>query len=92
MGLKAPRRRLFEDISWSTDRVFEQTKPRIAELALPHMTLPIWYDVDDEVALKRLFDHLCQKRQPRRSNSGYFANHTRRLLNRLFLTEDTSRT
>ena len=87
IGLKAPRRRLFEDISWSTDRVFEQTKARIAELALPHITLPIWYDVDDEVALTRLFDHLCRKGQPRRSNSGYLANHTRRLLNRLFLTE-----
>jgi rSAM/selenodomain-associated transferase 1 len=92
IGLKAPRRRLFEDISWSTDRVFEQTKARIAELALPHMTLPIWYDIDDEGALKRLFDNLCQKGQPRRFNSGYLANHTRRLLNGLFQTEDTSRT
>jgi len=92
IGLKAPRQRLFEDISWSTGRVFEQTKAHIAELALPHMTLSIWYDVDDEVALKRLFDGLCQNGQPRRSNSGYLANHTRRLLNRLFLTEDTSRT
>ena len=92
IGLKAPRRRLFEDISWSTDRVFEQTKARIAELGLPFISLAIWYDVDDEVALNRLFDHLCRKGQPRRSNSGYLANHTRRLLNRLFLTEDTSRT
>jgi hypothetical protein len=38
---------LFEDIDWSTDRVFEQTQARVAELEMREMTLPAWYDVDD---------------------------------------------
>jgi glycosyltransferase A (GT-A) superfamily protein (DUF2064 family) len=41
IGLKAPCRRLFEDIDWGTDRVFEQTQTRVAELALPPTILPV---------------------------------------------------
>jgi len=34
------------------------TQSRIAELALPQMTLPVWYDVDDGAALERLIADL----------------------------------
>jgi uncharacterized protein len=50
--------RLFEDIDWSTNRVFEQTMARINELAIPRLILPEWYDVDDWVGLRRLYGEL----------------------------------
>ncbi len=54
LGLKTAHRRLFEDIAWSTERVFEQTLERARELALDVETLPLWYDVDDVEGLRRL--------------------------------------
>src|SRR5271167_1936841 len=61
IGLKAPCRRLFEDIDWSTDRVFEQTRARVTELAMQEMILPVWYDVDDRFGLQRLLEDLNQE-------------------------------
>jgi rSAM/selenodomain-associated transferase 1 len=58
LGLKAPHRRLFEDIAWSTDAVFAQTMDRAAEIGLPVHVLPTWYDVDDAASLRRLCDEL----------------------------------
>lgn len=78
IGLKRPHRRLFEDISWSTERVFGQTLDRAAELALAVDTLPSWYDVDDLASLRRLIDELG-----RADRIGYPAPHTAALLPRL---------
>lgn len=58
IGLKRPHRRLFEQIDWSTDRVFEQTIEAARELDLPVRLLPRWYDVDDRTTLSRLCDEL----------------------------------
>jgi rSAM/selenodomain-associated transferase 1 len=85
IGLKNPCRRLFEDIEWSTDRVFKQTQARIAELALSQMTLPVRYDVDDGAALGRLIADLSRDHSSPRSSSAYSAAHTRRLLNSILL-------
>ena len=86
IGLKTFMPRLFEEIDWSTDRVFEQTMARIDELAIPRLILPEWYDVDDWVALRRLYAELSgpgRIRQP-----GYLAIHTQRFLAQLpFLNE-----
>lgn len=54
LGLKAPHRRMFDDIAWSTERVAEQTLQRAGEIALEVHTLPVWYDVDDVQGLRRL--------------------------------------
>jgi uncharacterized protein len=54
IGLKRPHSRLFEDIAWSTERVFAQTLDRAAELGLETVTLPPWYDVDDLESLRRV--------------------------------------
>jgi hypothetical protein len=54
LGLKAPHRRLFEEVAWSTDRVAEQTLERAREIGLPVHILPAWYDVDDAASLGRL--------------------------------------
>ena len=54
IGLKRAHRRIFEDIDWSTPAVFSQMVDRAAELGLKLVSLPLWYDVDDESSLRRL--------------------------------------
>jgi rSAM/selenodomain-associated transferase 1 len=76
IGLKLPHRRLFEDIAWSTERVFGQTLDRAAELGLETVTLPRWYDVDDTSSLRRIADELLGGGDP----ASYAAPHTLRLL------------
>jgi hypothetical protein len=51
---EAVARRLFEDIAWSTDRVFPATLERIAELGLRLELLPTASDVDTPDDLCRL--------------------------------------
>ena len=58
IGLKNLHRRIFADIDWSTERVFEQTLQRAIELGLAVHLLPKWYDVDDRATLHRLCGEL----------------------------------
>lgn len=46
IGLNRPEPRLFEEIAWSTDRVFAQTRARAQALGLRAFLLPSWPDVD----------------------------------------------
>ena len=62
LGLKARHRRLFEDITWSTDQVAEQTLARAAEIGLSVHLLPAWYDVDDAQSLSVLYGELFEDR------------------------------
>lgn len=89
LGLKAPHRRLFEDIDWSTERVARQTLERAAEIGLPVHVLPSWYDVDDAEGLQALAREIIYA-QPFRS-SGHrppVAACSRRELARLFAETD----
>ena len=54
VGLKKMHRRIFEEISWSTKSVTEQTLRRAAEIRLSVHLLRAGYDVDDHVTLRRL--------------------------------------
>jgi uncharacterized protein len=54
LGLKAAHAQLFADSAWSTGSVAATTRTRAAELGLPVVELPCWYDVDDHAALCRL--------------------------------------
>ena len=84
LGLKAPHRRLFADIDWSTERVAGQTLERARELGLPVHVLPTWYDVDDSEALRILHGELFAGR--RFGDSGlppHEAPNTRRLMRSL---------
>ena len=54
IGLKHFHPRLFEGIDWSTERVYRQTMMRAEEIGLPVVSLPEWYDVDDEATLALL--------------------------------------
>ena len=51
IGVSQPHDALFNDIDWSTERVFAQTRAQALRLNLPVVELPLWYDVDDEASL-----------------------------------------
>src|SRR6476646_2292658 len=48
IGVKKPLRHLFEQIDWSTERVFYQTMERATEMGIEVKLLPPGYDVDDD--------------------------------------------
>ena len=77
LGLGQAHRRLFEEISWSTELVAEQTATRARELGLALTELRPWYDVDDADSLARLREEL------RTGGDGYPAPHTRAFLQML---------
>ena len=58
IGMKKLYRHLFQDIDWSTNRVFAQTVERANEIGLEVHVLPKCFDVDDRVALQRLCNEL----------------------------------
>jgi rSAM/selenodomain-associated transferase 1 len=91
LGVKAPHRRLFDRILWSTEHVMWQTLGRTIELGLDFHVLPAWYDVDDVESLQRLrwelFDGVPFAAPLRR----HHASHTKRLFGRLLDTTDLAR-
>ena len=53
IGLKKAYLELFDNIEWSVDTVFSETKKRINALNLDPFYLPEWYDIDDIKDLNR---------------------------------------
>jgi len=53
IGLGTPDRRLFEDVPWSSDRVFRATVDRADALGFVVAILPEWYDIDTTEDLAR---------------------------------------
>src|SRR5262249_21765124 len=92
IGLKHAYAALFEDIAWSTERVFRQTVERAMSLGLPVVTLPTWYDVDDETSLGWLCQELVAgRRPPGIASVGHGAPHTAAYLRYLVAAERISR-
>jgi uncharacterized protein len=89
IGLKRLHHRLFEQIEWSTQRVFEQTLERAREIGLRTELLPTWYDVDDATTLERLRRELAA---PSGAGAGYDAKHTRAYLQSLQVAQANSTT
>ena len=58
IGVSQMHLRLYEDIPWSTAAVFDKTVERAAEIGLPVVTVPGWYDVDDRASLAVLESEL----------------------------------
>src|SRR5579859_809012 len=54
LGLRAAQPRVFENIDWSTPRVYAQTLAHAAQLGLRVHAVPEWYDVDEPADLDRL--------------------------------------
>ena len=80
LGMKRLHSRLFDQIDWSTERVFQQTIERAREIQLATELLPTWYDVDDAATLERLRHELLAAPE-----TGYDARHTRVFLRNLFV-------
>ena len=91
LGLKAPHRRLFDDIAWSTEAVAQQTLERAAEIGLNVHVLPTWYDVDDFAGLRMLYSELADGISFARALVPYRAAHSRCLLARLLRNTDLAR-
>lgn len=60
LGLKSFHKRLFQDITWSTNVVFSETIERSKELGLKVVKLPPWYDIDEASDLIYLQNKLSQ--------------------------------
>jgi hypothetical protein len=84
IGLKQFHRRLFEEIDWSTERVFRQTLARAREIGIAVAPLPEWYDVDDEATWEMLTREIgpCRSATSPYPN-GYRAPSTTAFLERL---------
>ena len=80
IGFSRPHRRLFERITWSTDRVLAETVERAQEIALNVSFLPLWYDVDDAAALERLKRELTGANGFTSPGKAHDAPHTRRFI------------
>lgn len=92
IGLKRPHKGLFDDIAWSTERVFRQTVERAASLGLDVVTLPTWYDVDDAASLGLLCEEVLAGRRPLEFvPTGYAAPHTATYLRHLAASRGAER-
>ena len=81
IGLKSAHRAPFENITWSTASVADETRQRCREAGLELVELPVWYDVDDAQTLKVLQDELLDEKRPTFADrEGYEAVATRALL------------
>jgi rSAM/selenodomain-associated transferase 1 len=54
IGMRAPHLGVFENVEWSTPRVYAQTVARAVQLGLRVHAVPAWYDVDEPQDLERL--------------------------------------
>ncbi len=80
IGLSELHPRLFEEIPWSTPAVYPVTLERAAELQLPVVEVPGWYDIDDAASLQLLEDEFANRRPTFTRLEGARAPATRRFL------------
>jgi uncharacterized protein len=82
IGLSQPHAHVFADIPWSTPEVHRLTIERAAEIGVPVVNVPGWYDVDDQKTLRLLETELTGGRLPHAlaAIKGADAPMTRRLL------------
>jgi uncharacterized protein len=88
LGLKQAHRRMFEDITWSTELVAEQTLERAREIGLDVHILPTWYDVDDLQSLRMLHEDIRGRGAVTRAHPPAPALHTTALIDRLCRDSD----
>jgi len=91
LGLRHAHTRLFEDITWNTDQVYTETVERSKEINLPAITLPAWYDVDDQRSLNRLLSELFPERANQAVPPGSPAPNTKEFLRQILAGEGTRR-
>jgi uncharacterized protein len=91
IGLRQAHTRLFEEITWNADRVYNETVERSKEINLPVITLPSWYDVDDQSALNRLLSELFPERANEPVPQGSPAPNTKEFLRQILVEEGAGR-
>ena len=91
IGMRNEHPILFEEITWNTDRVYEQTIDKIKEIDLSPVALPAWYDVDDKFTLHRLLSELFPERAKETMPKGAPAPNTKAFLLEMLTREGTSR-
>ncbi|HVR57050.1 MAG TPA: TIGR04282 family arsenosugar biosynthesis glycosyltransferase [Pseudolabrys sp.] len=88
LGLKQAHQRLFQDITWSTEQVAEQTLERAREIGLDVHILPEWYDVDDLQSLRMLHEEIRSRAELPHAHTPALALHTTALIDRLCRESD----
>jgi uncharacterized protein len=91
IGMRYPHPRLFEEITWNTDRVYAETIERAEEIDLPPVALTPWYDVDDQFSLHRLLSELFPERAGEQTPKGASAANTKAFLRQMLVQEGTGR-
>jgi uncharacterized protein len=88
IGLNKPHKGLFEEIDWSTERVFDQTMQHASKIGVEVHQLPYGFDVDDRATLGRLCEELFgpKARSPRN-----IAPNTRKFLSEIVRREGRDR-
>lgn len=64
IGLSTMHDELFVDMPWSTAQVYQRTVARCAEIGVPVVNVPGWYDVDDAASLALLMSEIAGERPP----------------------------
>lgn len=80
IGLKSPLPELFENVSWGTPSVLEETLQQVRASSLSCALLPLWYDVDDVHSLALLRSMLLGRRIQKSGG----LQHTERVLDNVF--------
>ena len=88
LGVKAPHRRLLEQVAWSTELVAAQTLDRAAEIGLDVEVLSEWYDVDDAGSLRMLCAELDEAAPAPNGVRRHAAVHSETLLRALLAKTD----
>ena len=88
IGLKKLHKGLFEEIDWSTERVFDQTKQHASEIGVEVHQLPYDFDVDDRATLARLCEELLG---PEARSPSNIAPNTRKFLREIVECEGRDR-
>jgi len=88
IGLKKLYKGLFEQIDWSTERVFDQTKQRASEIGVEVHQLPRGFDVDERGMLQQLCNKLLGPEARPPSN---VAPNTRKFLSEIVAREGRDR-
>jgi len=88
IGLKRLEKGLFEEIDWSTERVFDQTKQHASKIGVEVHQLPYGFDVDDRATLARLCEELLD---PAARSPSDIAPNTRKFLSEIVAREGRDR-
>lgn len=81
IGLKRAHPEPFENITWSTASVLEETRAQVRAAGLELVELPLWYDVDDADTLRVLEAELLAGERPAFATvAGYDARASREYL------------